>query len=325
MPSPTHMPNKASACAKIILFGEHAVVYGKPAIAVPVGSIRAFASIKPANTFQIYLPDIQTQLSGSVSDQKHPFMQLARQMAHYYQHPLPDLRIIITSDIPIASGLGSGAAISTTIARALAAHWRIRIDPEEMNEFVYQIENIFHGSSSGIDNTVIVHEKPVYYVKDEPIITLTNHTGFHLLVADSGIPAETHITVGAVRALYESDMKQTAQQLDDIADIVRNAKIAMQTGSWRTLGMLMNHNHNLLRKLTVSSDALDRLQETAIEHGAIGAKLSGGGRGGNIIALVETQNIESLSTALRKAGAKRIISTLVERSGFDGEKHDNSN
>ncbi len=190
---------------------------------------------------------------------------------------------------------------------------------EEVNAFTYEIEKLHHGTPSGIDNTVVTYAKPVYFVKGQPIEMFTVGEPFTIVIADTGIPAPTKESVGDVRKLWEADKMKWETVFDRIGEIARNARTSVERGKlalrkvegWEMLGELMNENHSLLQKLTVSSPELDKLVETARNAGALGAKLSGGGRGGNMIALVEPEKAEAVSLALKKAGAKNTIITQV--------------
>jgi mevalonate kinase len=225
--------------------------------------------------------------------------------------PFPNLAIKITSTLPVASGLGSGAAVTVALARALAAHLHQPMTDEELNAFAYEIEKLHHGTPSGIDNTVVTYARPVYFVRGQPMETFKVREPFTLVIADTGISAPTKESVGDVRRLWMQDQPRWERVFDKIGDISSAARRAIETGNLNTLGELMNENHALLQTLTVSSPALDRLVETAHTAGARGAKLSGGGRGGNMIALVHADIVEAVSLSLREAGARNTIITSV--------------
>jgi mevalonate kinase len=135
----------------------------------------------------------------------------------------------------------------------------------------------------------------------------------HLLVANSGVSALTRETVGDVRKLVEQDPAAYGDCIQQIGDTVRQARLAIEAGDLRDIGQRMTQNHELLRRLTVSSDLLDKLAQAAQAAGALGAKLSGGGRGGNLIALVEPGTAEQVSAALRKAGAVKVWPVSLDR------------
>lgn len=306
---------EASAPAKVILFGEHAVVYGVPAIAVPVSSLRAYAIAEPNSIggLQITATDLEQTLPVDISarDVDNALITTAQLVLRTANLPAPPLHIRLHSSIPMASGLGSGAAVSTALARVLSQAIGYTLSHETLNHIVYEVEKIHHGTPSGIDNTVIVYEQPVYFVRGTPIQTLDINRPFTLIVADTGKGALTRIAVGDVRKLFDSDRVSTEKLLNQVADIVVQARTCIETGNLETLGRLMTQNHALLQQLTVSSKELDQLVDAALGAGAIGAKLSGGGRGGNMIALIRDSNHEAVNNALIKAGAVRTFITQV--------------
>lgn len=292
---------KTSACGKIILVGEHAVVYGVPGIAVPLNSVRAYVTVHSAASFTI-TAEADPHFRLSAQDE-HPFVQLAHNIAQAVSSALPNIRLHIQSEIPVASGLGSGAAIATALGRALLAYLSKPMPLEDLNALVYESETYYHGTPSGIDNTVIVYEQPVYFERGKPIQLLSDFRPFTLVVANTGIQAPTREAVADVRRLYESDQDRISKVFASIAEVVRTTREALAGGDWATLGAMFNRNHQLLCELTVSCAELDALVERARESGALGAKLSGGGRGGNMIALVEPTNAYQVEAALQETGA----------------------
>jgi len=134
---------------------------------------------------------------------------------------------------------------------------------------------------------------------------------FTIVIADTGIAAPTKESVGDVRKLWEADTARWEKVFDEVGEIAKNAKKKIENGEWKALGALMNANHALLQEMSVSSVELDRLVAAARGSGASGAKMSGGGRGGNMIALVEKSNAPTVVEALRSAGAKRTIVTEI--------------
>jgi mevalonate kinase len=225
--------------------------------------------------------------------------------------PLPDLTLTLHSTIPLAAGFGSGAAVSAALARALSQALDCPLDDETLNTLVYEVEKIHHGTPSGIDNTVIVYEQPVYFVRGQPLEILKIGRPFPLLVANVGHATPTHVTVGAVRALVESEPGRIQPIFARIGALVREARQHIESGQVEALGPLMDENHALLRELTVSDATLDKLCTVARQAGALGAKLSGGGRGGNLIALVNEDNASAVKAALRNSGATQVFLTRV--------------
>jgi mevalonate kinase len=328
----------ASAPGKIILFGEHAVVYGQPAIAAPVPQVRATADVRPSPHPGLLLqaPDFgqnswwhETSPTDPLGAAVHA---LATQLTPAEQSQLSHLSITVQSTIPVASGLGSGAAIAAALIRALATHLG-RLDlatPSAVSALTYEVERIHHGTPSGIDNTVVSYEQPVYFVRDlataaPDILAQLHATGqtdlpppalepfavgqpVQWLIGYTGVSAPTKESVGDVRRYWLADGVRWNGLFAACGRIAQQARTALAAGDLATLGRLMWENHALLQEMTVSSAELDVLVEAARQAGALGAKLSGGGRGGNMIALVEPHTAEPVRAALLAAGARLVLS-----------------
>lgn len=315
----------ASAPAKLILCGEHAVVYERPAIAIPVHGVRARVSITAAHTgsgILINAPDLGREwrlaevaddpLSLLISSLLERF-NTARMPAS--QAPLPDLLISISSEIPIASGMGSGAAIATALVRGLAAYYQQQLSPAEISKLVYTSEQAYHGTPSGIDNTVVAYEQPICFTRrpagQAPLIEpIAIRQPLHLLIADTGIRSATKLPVGEVRRRWQADPEHYEALFDTIGALALQVRAALE-GNGLPLGPLLNHNQQLLQQLGVSSPELDRLVEVALQAGAFAAKLSGAGWGGIIIALVAAEQCATIRAALLSAGAVRVFETTL--------------
>jgi mevalonate kinase len=306
---------RGHAPGKVILFGEHAVVYGRPALAVPVMEIGADAVVedsKSATGIVIYAQDLGVELALSDAPADHPLAAIVRlTLTCLGIIELPDWRVVVHSTIPIASGLGSGAAVSAAIARALAAANRQDLSPAILSQLIYQVERLYHGTPSGIDNSVIAYEQPVYFLRGQPPQPFAIQRPFTLAIADSGIASPTRATVGDVRRSWEREPGRHEALFDRIAAIAEAARSAMATGNSAALGPLMDENHRLLQEVGVSCRELDALAAAARNAGALGAKLSGAGRGGNLIALVTDETAGPVTAALRSAGAVGLILTGV--------------
>jgi len=298
---------QATAPGKVILVGEHAVVYGRPAIAAPVWQTVATATIAagaPGSGCTITAPDVGLSLRLADAGDDEPLAVVTRlALERLGIDRAPDWRIDLYSEIPIASGMGSGAAVSTAIVRAVAAWAGRTLPPATLSSLVYEVERLHHGTPSGIDNTVIAYAQPVWFVKGQaPQPFVIPHT-FWLVIASPGIASPTRATVGDVRRGWQADPASYERLFDEVAELVKAGRTAMLAGDWPRLGALMTANHALLGQMGVSAPLLDRLTATANAAGAFGAKLSGGGRGGNVIALVEPAVAETVATALCDAGA----------------------
>lgn len=307
----------STAPGKIILFGEHAVVYGRPAIAAPVEQVRARAVVmaEPGWTpgrVRIQAPDLgredfldelpQTDALGLA-------VRLVLERLGLERPPACTLRI--SSSIPIAAGLGSGAAISVALCRAFAQFLGAELDAAEVSALAFEVDQIYHGTPSGIDNTVIAYEAPVFFVKGQPIQLLQPASPFTIVIGDTGVRSPTALAVGDLRRAWEADPDRYEPLFDAAGDIALAARRWIETGEVDRLGDLMNENQALLCEMGVSSPELDWLVEAARLAGAWGAKLSGGGRGGNMIALVPDELAPEVADSLRQNGAARTIITTI--------------
>lgn len=305
---------KASAPGKIILFGEHAVVYNRPALAVPVNQVCVDVEILDADSAGVFIDapmvNLQDELHTLPADHAIGSVILNLFQRFNISAP-PPIKIKIISSIPVAAGLGSGAAVSVALIRALSAYLNQPLPDQQVNDLVFEIEKLHHGTPSGIDNTVVTYNRPVYFIKGQPIETFKTGKPFTIVIGDTGIPAPTKESVGDVRRLWIRNNNAFENIFNEIAQLSLIARRSIESGKPELLGELMNQNHELLQQLTVSCPELDALVESAKQAGALGAKLSGGGRGGNMIALVEKETAENVSQALLSAGAKRTIVTEI--------------
>ena len=198
---------------------------------------------------------------------------------------LPKDTLSIRSSIPIASGLGSGAALSAAVIR--------------------EIEKIYHGTPSGIDNTVIAYEQPIRFIKGKGFEPLqADIKRLPLLIVDSGIRSRTVDVVSDVRANFE----RNEAAIHEIGNLVRTAETVLQAGDPEEIGSLMNENQRLLKAMDVSCPQLDELITLAAENGAYGAKLTGAGRGGNFIIMARDRiHAADLGKLYEKRGLHCIL------------------
>lgn len=305
----------AHAPGKVILFGEHAVVYGYPAIAVPVAKVKARAWIEPGEAGQgvvLAAPDLRQQILLREAPDDDPLASIVRLTLEACEAERdPDLTITVTSTVPIARGMGSGAAVSTAIVRALAQHLDRWFSSRAISDLVYQTEILYHGTPSGIDNTVVAFEKPIWFVKDEGWELFWVGSPLLLAIADTGVESSTREVVGDLRHRYLSEPLRYEPLFQRIGETVVAARSAIEQGHGEILGQLMDENHALLQELGVSCPELDRLVVAARDGGALGAKMSGAGWGGNMIAIVTEETRGRVDLMLRLAGANRVILTEI--------------
>jgi mevalonate kinase len=309
-----------TAPGKIILFGEHAVVYGRPAIAVPVQQVSARALVmaeprQPSGTMLIQAPDIGLESSLADLPADHPLaIAINGVLRHYGITRPPAFTLRITSNIPLAAGLGSGAAVSVAIIRAVSMFFGHPMADEQVSTLAFEAEKPYHGTPSGIDNTVIAYRMPVFFIRDDPIQTFQVSEPFTVVIGDTGVRSPTSEAVGDLRRLWMNDAAHYEAIFDEVGRIAVTARSLIESGLPAELGPLMDENHRLLQEMGVSSPELDRLVSAARAARALGAKLSGGGRGGNMIALVDADTAAQVVSALQTAGAVRTLITTIRSS-----------
>ncbi|GAI77662.1 unnamed protein product, partial [marine sediment metagenome] len=223
------------------------------------------------------------------------------------------LEITFTGDLFAASGVGASAAQCTSLARALNDSFNLKLDEEKINETAYEGEKAYHGTPSGIDNTVSTYGGLIWFVKNlsggkNTMDFLESPKKMPLIIINSGITASTTEVVADVRRLKETNLEEFEKILNEYKALSEKAKKALLEGDIATIGKLMNQNHKLLQKITVSGEINDKLVEIALKNGAIGAKMTGTGRGGLVIALAENEEIQE------------YIAKAIEKEGYDAWK-----
>ncbi len=298
----------------VILFGEHAVVYNSPAIAVPVLSLKADVSIVEDKSLFLDAKNISveqdlTKEPVGKDAQAFSVQETIFNALKFFKVPKRQkIRIMIDSQIPPSSGLGSGTAVSIALIRALAKYYDRMLSKEDLYNLVFEADKLQHGNPSGIDQTVILNQKPVFFKKElrtMEILSLKNP--LKLIIANTGLHSNTSEIVSDVK----KNKEKYDEQFTEIRTITEQAKDMLLSGNLPKIGKLMNENHKLLQEIDVSSPELDKLVETALENGALGAKMTGAGRGGHMIALVE-ENTQEFGRALVDAGATRIFYTEIK-------------
>jgi len=313
----------ASSPAKIILFGEHAVVYGQPAIAIPVSDIRASAAVQFDDTSRAPIIRVENfeqefTLTDAAPPEAVKHIHLAiHQIAEKAQLIFPPngWRLNLSSRIPVGRGMGSSAAISVVLVKIIFQLAAADLDQDTLLQLSFELEKFHHSKPSGIDNTVIALEQPILFQKNKAI-QIVDPQPFYFVIGDTGIGKKTSAVVSAVADRYTKNQGEYENIFRAIGEISRQALNALEKGARDTLGNLMNENQYLLEQIGVSHPALDRLINTAKESGAAGAKLCGAGQGGCMIALAaDAQQAASISNGLLRAGAANsYITSLTGRS-----------
>ncbi|MDI3291156.1 mevalonate kinase [Polyangium sp. 15x6] len=282
---------EGSASGKVILFGEHAVVYGSPAIAAGLDrGARAVVTRLPNGPSILKLGD------GSVVADSSSSNDLGRAFAALLEvaPAIPPVHVEARCDLPPGGGLGSSAALAVSIARAAEA--LVRGDEERTEEDAAiearvlaraaSWERIFHGNPSGIDATAAARGGIFRFTRAEGARPITPRQDLVLCVGSTGHPSSTKTTVELIASQHAKDPVLVKRSIDAVTSIVGNAVLAIEAGDQRALGDLMNMNQLVLSGLFVSTSELEELCALARSAGALGAKLTGGGGGGCVIALV---------------------------------------
>jgi mevalonate kinase len=308
----------AKSPGKTILFGEHAVVYGYPAIAVPLPSISLRVSFlglpgQPAGFVRVRNANTHREETLNQMDADNPIRAALELTSRSLElDHIPATEITISSTIPIASGLGSSAALAAAFIRGFSQYLGFNLGNERINELAFEMEKLQHGTPSGIDNTVIVHQKPIYFIKGQAIEHLKLSQPLNLIVADTGVRSLTREVVSEVRQRLEAEPEVVNPILEAIGRIARAARGELLRGSPQNIGRLMDENQALLVELGVSCPELDNLIAAARSAGALGAKLCGSGKGGNMVALAQPDRTENVRDALLESGAVTAIIAEIE-------------
>lgn len=292
------------ACGKAILLGEHFVVHGAPALAIPLRGLVTVVSI-----------EVRPDTAGLVMDTDPAVVSAAseavRLLADRFGLDGDSLTVRVESSVPLGCGLGSSAAFAVAIVRAfqrIVAHpGTCQLDVELTNATALDLERLAHGNPSGVDNTVVCYERPLVFRRDQPPQFIEGGSPLAFLVADSGIRYSTARAVAAVGEFANGNPVVFREILNQVEGVVRLGMAAYLRADGTELGEVMTANHELLQKVGVSSTLLDRLVRAALGAGAWGAKLTGAGVGGSILAVLPPENIQVVTKALVDAGALRVL------------------
>ena len=300
------------ASGKIILMGEHSVVYGEPAIAFPFSGTGIQATIRK-NKLESWIESsfFHGPLSEAPTTMRNVTILLWYLVKHF-KIPEP-FYLKIESSIPAERGMGSSAAVAVAITRAVFDWMEEPATQENVLYFVNQAEAVAHGNPSGIDATTISGTEPIRYQKEIGFQPFQLNMDAFLVVADTGIKGQTRKAVRYIAKLRELRPRETAKQIKSLGRLTQQAQQAILKNQPHILGDCMNQAQGLLRLLGTSNRHLDHLIETALTHEALGAKLTGGGRGGCMIALAENETSgRQLQQTLLDAGARN---TWIEGLG----------
>lgn len=282
------------AHSKIILMGEHSVVYGHPAIALPLKNIEVTCRITAGDETLKF-------------DMTDPFVTAIFAALEYLGQEDAQLTYLVDSQVPQRRGMGSSAAVAIAAIRAIFDYFDQDLTADLLENLVNQAEMIAHSNPSGLDAKTCLSDRPIKFIRNLGFASLTMNLDAYLVIADTGIHGHTSEAVDKVRKSGQTALPL----LKNLGDLALEAEKAIEQADLQALGNAMSQAHGLLARLGVSCPEADHLVQVARSAGALGAKMSGGGLGGCIIALVKTsEEAERLIQKLKEEGA---INTWTEK------------
>ena len=281
------------AHSKIILIGEHAVVYGYPAISLPLLEVEVTCRVVPATTPWCLFEEDTLSMAVYAS-------------LEYLNIKEACIRCQIDSAIPEKRGMGSSAAISIAAIRAVFDYFEAELPYDVLEILVNRAEMIAHMNPSGLDAKTCLSDQPIRFIKNVGFEELAMDLSAYLVIADTGVYGHTREAIQVV----ESKGKEALPFLYALGELTQKAEEAIKKKDAVMLGEILTKAHGNLKEIGVSSLEADALVETALQHGALGAKMSGGGLGGCIIALVaDYHQAQDLAERLEEKGA---VQTWIE-------------
>jgi len=301
---------KGSGFGKTILFGEHFVVHGIPGIASAVDSA-ADATVKKAQT-GITVTDERTGAKGYAEKKKLQQLESIERMlrAMDMEPKNVGMDIWLGGNLPGFSGLGASAASSVAIARAIAEEFDLALSDEKINDVAYEAEKAYAGNPSGIDNTAATFGGLIWFKKNpgrgsNEIEQLSIREPVEIVIGNTGIVANTNAMVAGVAERKEQNPERYGAIFMHAEQLANKGRKALEAFDLKQVGELMNQNHSLLQEIEVSCKELDHLVDLARKQGAFGAKMTGGGGGGCMLALTPGKKL------------KEKVACAIENEGFE--------
>jgi mevalonate kinase len=299
-----NLPARGRAAGKVILLGEHAVVYGRPALAA--GLALGLETVAVAHTGTARLESDQPALAGDARPHR-----LVAEAAAALGLPPEGFVVRVRSELPAGAGLGSSAALSVAVLRALATAAGRQLSLDEELALGRRLEAIFHGHPSGIDPAAAALGRTCFrFVRGEPplVTPVVTARPLSVVIALPTGPRSTGAAVQGLRARWEADRDRHERLFDEVAAVVEDGMHAAQAGDIVALGRAFDENQALLAALGVSAPEVDALVAAARQAGALGAKLTGGGAGGAVIALAREP--AALAAELEGSGVRTIVVSI---------------
>ena len=293
---------EGSGFGKVILFGEHFVVYGIPSIAGAIND-KTVAIVEDAESFK--LVDDRPETPGYKKKKKNEQDASLDFIFKAVNMEKPNIKITLAGNLLAASGVGASAASCAAIARALSDHFKLNFDDKKINEIAHEGEKGYHGTPSGIDDTAATYGGLLWFKKGEPnqIELIKVKQPIEIVMGNTGITSDTKEVVADVKKKKEENPEEFNTIFSEEESLIKDAKNALESYDLNKLGELMNKNHELLQRISVSCEELEDLINLAKENGALGAKLTGTGRGGYMVALTPGKELqEKVASAIEARG-----------------------
>ncbi|UQS83559.1 mevalonate kinase [Bombilactobacillus thymidiniphilus] len=300
------------AHGKIILIGEHAVVYGQPAITIPLLDIPTKVQVKATSQQKSYINS--TYYQGDLENAPNKFKGIVLLIA-LLSKDLPiskPVQLDIQSDLPLERGMGSSAATAAAITKAMFAYAHSTLTPQQLIQYTNFAEQITHGTPSGVDAVTVNSKSPIYYIKDKLTENFNMNIHGYLTIIDSGVTGNTGEAVHDLRILKNSQPAVIDPMLEELGQLTFQAQKSISNQQLTTLGNILTRAQNILKMLQVSTPQLDQLIKIANQAGALGTKITGSGRGGCLISLSDNlATAQNIAQQTKKNGAVRTwIQTL---------------
>jgi mevalonate kinase len=306
---------KGTGFGKVILFNEHFVVYGLPAIASAIGT-KTTALVQRRPGYGVEIEDERPETKGykaeKAAQQKESldlmlkFMKIDTMRNAY--------RVILGGDLLAASGVGASAASCAAIARAFSQELQLNYSDDKVNEVAYEGEKGYHGTPSGIDNTAATYGGLIWYKRERASHLMERmrlKKPVEIVMGNTGLVADTKAVVGGVKERKEKEPEKYGQMFHNAEQLVYEARKELEAFNLKKVGEYMNQNHTLLQQIGVSCPELDLLVDLARNNGALGAKLTGTGKGGYMVALTPTKVLqERVARAMEKKGFQALRTTI---------------
>jgi mevalonate kinase len=306
---------KGSGYGKVILFGEHFVVHGVPGIVSAIDSTTD-AEVKKAQKGLNVRDERKTAKGYSEEKRLQQIESIERMLKAMELDPKTSIDIWVGGTLPGFSGLGASAASSVAIARAIVQELNMKISDERINQVAYEAEKAYAGNPSGIDNTAATFGGLMWFEKNlgggpDKVERLNIKEPVEIVIGSTGKVANTKAMVEGVAERKLKNPEKYNPIFKRAEELAYEGRAALEVYNLKKVGELMNENHHLLQEIEVSSKELDLLVDVARKQGAFGAKLTGGGGGGCMVALTPGKELQAKVASAFKTAGYEVLSTKI--------------